>query len=716
MYYLTLFQKKYFFCKQDFFVAKKKQCFSIYKLEQHEINWQKLFNNIIVMNDEKNKLNELEDANSEGKIEDELKEESSKTKKETKKEIKERKKKELMDVWTPILEGIVEDLGGFDNITHYTHCMTRLRITVADESKVNEESIKKTKNSSGCVKVGTQYQIIFGPGFVNKVYAKFDEYFLAQANPQLVQTKIENVKGAGDGWWNKDQTFGTNLMASTRKALTIFANIFIPLIPMFVAGGMALAFKSLIDAIPGASESYAGAGFAAIFDTLGGALLGMLPVLCAYSTMKQIGGDPVYGIGIGLVIVAPSLVNSWSVQTAIQVGLSTGQDLFGFALENNFIEVTDGVITNILVNGNVVEGLDPSWLTPEIAIAMNNGFDAGMLQNLADFNGNTVQESAAGLIGTHQVIFSEFAWGIFSIHLIGYQAQVFSAILGTILTFWVYKLFEYIFPDLVSVVFVPLFTMFISAWLTLWIVGPIGRGMSTLIALLITSVYNTLNIGFLGFGGALMGFTNPLWGLTGLHQGFIAIEATLLAETAARYGESFSFVTAVGANCNIAMGASVLGYAIVVKSKDEKSMGVSAAITANLGITEPAVYGANLQLRYPYLAGMLGGAVGGFFVASTGNYCLSMGSASWLAFISFNPIVTDNYFMFLADQGIATEGFWAPLFLHWSPMAKELVANALAFTTALTMTIVFSQTKWAGRMNKEKNVEVHRIIGRRNRV
>lgn len=101
-----------------------------------------------------------------------------------------------------------------------------------------------------------------------------------------------------------------------------------------------------------------------------------------------------------------------------------------------------------------------------------------------------------------------------------------------------------------------------------------------------------------------------------------------MAETAARYGESFSFVTAVGANCNIAMGASVLGYAIVVKSKDEKSMGVSAAITANLGITEPAVYGANLQLRYPYLAGMLGGAVGGFFVASTGNYCLSMGSAS----------------------------------------------------------------------------------------
>lgn len=632
-----------------------------------------------------------------------------------------------LDIWKPILESLVNELGGFDNIASYTHCATRLRVDVIDDSKVDTDKLKKIEKAKGAIKEGNQFQIIFGAGVVNKVYKQFDDYFMANATPDGDSTNISKVPNK-QAWWDSDFAFKTNMYLATRRGLKVFANIFVPLIPMFVAGGISLALSSFINAMPGATDTFVGQGFFSLFDVIGGALLGMLPVMVAWSTMKQLGGEPVYGIGIGLILVAPALLNSWSATSAIQIGLSAGQDLFGYALENNFIVVATDVlpsgeevtyISDILVNGESlmgmgIAGVDSSWLTPEVAIVLNNGYEVEGLINLATVNGNTPAESAASLIGTHKVIFDQFAWGIFSIHLIGYQAQVFSALLATIMTHFIYKGFLKITPELLAIVFVPLLTIIFSAWLTLWIVGPIGRGISMGIAYTISWVYNTLNVGFLGFGGAVMGFTNPIWGLTGLHQGFTAIEATLIAETASKYGESFSFITAVGCNANVAMGASVIGYAIVVKKQEEKSLGVSTGIAANLGITEPAVYGINLDLRYPFLAGMIGGAVGGFFVASTGTYCTSMGSASWIGLIQFNPIATDNYFTFLETQGV-TGGVLNPVLLGWSPMLKEGIAMSLSFVTAILMTIIFSQTKWGSKMNEERGVEVYNFFGRKNK-
>ncbi len=684
------------------------------------------------------------------------------------------------DIWNPIVEQLVEALGGLDNIQRYLHCATRLRVEVADESKVSIEKLKEVQKGKGVVKEGDQFQVIFGTGIVNKVYKWFDDYYVANTNVGGPEgsSSVRN-KPNKDAWWNSEFTFKANLYLGTRRSLKAFANIFLPCIPIFVAGGLSLAFASLIfntgatDLSGGWGDTFYGVGM--IFQTVGDAMIGMMPVFVAWSTIKQLGGSDVYGIGIGLVLVAPGLVNAWSAATAIQFALAPGNDKIGQIIDNGWAFIqSDGTlminaqsILDSVAKGDVAEfawlqdivdsgatadgfisatdfvngfnsagiagtGLVPidftlveADITADVIIALNFGYSIQDLVGISVSHGESViniSGSASGLVGTYLYIFGNFAWGIFGISFIGYQAQIFAAILATVMVHYLYNFFTRISPEAIAIVVIPFFTLTIATWLTLWIVGPVGRMISEFIAYSVMGLYNLLNInlggkpetfadlgsGTIGLGGALMGFTNPLWGLTGLHQGFTAAEATLLAQTGAQYGESFSFIGAVGPNCNVAMGASALAWCIVAKSDKEKGIALSGAASAELGgITEPAVYGINLDLRYPYLAAMLGGMVGGFWIASTGTYISSMGVGAWIGIVQFAPVPTDAFRQFCLDYGI--NGF----FMEWSPMLKSFIGQVLAFTTAFTMTLVFSQTKWGATMHEERGAEVHQLFAKK---
>ena len=86
--------------------------------------------------------------------------------------------------------------------------------------------------------------------------------------------------------------------------------------------------------------------------------------------------------------------------------------------------------------------------------------------------------------------------------------------------------------------------------------------------------------------------------ITGLHQSFPAIETTLLAEVAKTGG---SFIFPIAAMANIAQGAATLAVFVNSKNEKEKSLASSASISALLGITEPAIFGVNLKLKYPFI-------------------------------------------------------------------------------------------------------------------
>ncbi len=621
------------------------------------------------------------------------------------------------NIWRPITEDIAKYIGGLDNISKYYHCATRLRIEVIDEDKVDADGLKKLDKAKGVNKVGVQWQIIFGAGIVEKAYKDFNQYFIENATPIAGETSIKETVNNSQPWWISDQSFGENVLMSTKRGISEFAAIFIPLIPMFIAGGMSLAFNSLIGVIPGAMDNQLGIGFSKIFDTVGGAILGMLPILVAWSAMKRFGGPEVYGIGIGLILVAPGLLNSWSVQTPISIGLIPGQDALGYVVDQGWATIdTNGLIDAVLINGEMTDislisglpsGILPTDITANVIVAYNNGWTIDQLVNLQTTSGyENIDQAAGSLIGEYTVIWSGFAGGIFAIRLVGYQAQVFSALLASGLVYFVYRFMNKYTPEMIAIVAVPLATILLSTWLTLWIVGPIGRLISNSIAFTFQFLWNTTNFAWFGLGGFLMAFSYPLLVVTGLHQGFTAVEATIIAETAARYGESFTFITAVGSCTNVAVGGAILGYSVIVKDNGERSIGVSSGVTANLGITEPAIFGVNLELVYPMLASMIGAGIGGYFVGMTGTYATSMGSASWIGLVQFNPIVTDAYNQFMMDNGTNL------CLTNWSPMLKEGIALTLSFISAFALTIVFSQTKWGDSYNKLRGVEVYSLIKR----
>lgn len=179
--------------------------------------------------------------------------------------------------------------------------------------------------------------------------------------------------------------------------------------------------------------------------------------------------------------------------------------------------------------------------------------------------------------------------------------------------------------------------------------------MGNLLAAGITWLYNTLG----PVGGALFGFAYAPITMTGMHHSFIAIETQLLADSA-HTGGSFIFSTA--SMNNVAQGAAVLAVLLMTKNQKIKSICSASGISALLGITEPAMFGVTLKLKYPFYAAMAGSAVGSAYLAGTRTLAQALGAAGLPGFISMKP---DHYLDFaigiLLSMGVSfilTIVFW----------------------------------------------------------
>lgn len=218
--------------------------------------------------------------------------------------------------WNQLLNLLTLAFGGPTNIKNFYNCATRLRVHVYDEKKVNLVKLKQLALVKGVNKSGDQFQIIFGAGTVNKVTEKLT-VFLSN-NSKTNQTQFNNQKKII--WWDKRLSVQTNLFLLIRKGIRGFAEIFIPLIPIFIVGGLALAIGSLSETIAKSvnslnTTSFKNAKF--FFDLIGGTILGSLPVFVGYTAMKKFNGTPMLGVAIGLIMVAPSLINGWLSGTAL---------------------------------------------------------------------------------------------------------------------------------------------------------------------------------------------------------------------------------------------------------------------------------------------------------------------------------------------------------------------------------------------------------------
>ena len=231
-------------------------------------------------------------------------------------------------------------------------------------------------------------------------------------------------------------------------------------------------------------------------------------------------------------------------------------------------------------------------------------------------------------------------WDIFGLHVsqTNYQYQVIPVLVAVWLLAFLEKRFHKWLPSAVDFTFTPLLSIMITGFLTFTIIGPVFKGVSDAITAAIVWLYNTTG----AFGMGIFGLSYSAIVTTGLHQSFPAVETQLLAEYARGRGSGdFIFVTACMAN--VAQGAATFAVYFLTKNEKVKGLASSSGVSALLGITEPAMFGVNLKLKYPFIGAICGSAVGSAWIAGTKTLASAVGTAGIPGFISIPPESWGNY-------------------------------------------------------------------------
>lgn len=188
---------------------------------------------------------------------------------------------------------VLEGIGGKDNLVSGAHCATRLRLVVADNSRLNKKAIEEVDGVKGVFEAQGQVQIIFGTGIVNKV---FDEFSKAA---KIETATKEEVKQAA-----------TAKISPFKRAIKTLGDVFVPIIPAIVASGLLMGLlEGLGKAFPGLSAS----DTFTLLSLFANAAFVFLPILIAISTAKVFGGNLFLGAVIGMIMIHPNLINAWNV-------------------------------------------------------------------------------------------------------------------------------------------------------------------------------------------------------------------------------------------------------------------------------------------------------------------------------------------------------------------------------------------------------------------
>ena len=431
---------------------------------------------------------------------------------------------------------VVEAVGGASNISAAAHCATRLRLVIADQSKINQQALDDNEDLKGTFAAGGMFQIIVGPGDVDQVYARMvSDHGVREVSKDEAKEEAEK---------------GGNLFS---RFIKMIADIFVPILPALVAGGLMMAINNVMTAEGLFGERSltamypAIADYAALINMVSSAAFASLPVLVGFSAAKRFGGNVYLGAAIGAAMVSSDLLNAWN--------------------------------------------------------------------------------TGAALAGEQTVSY----WHIFGMDVakIGYQAQVIPTLAVTYVMCLIEKNLHKVLKGTADFLLTPLITMLVTGFLAFTIIGPVTRVIAEYLTWGINWTYTTLGV----FGGLLFGFVYSPIVVTGLHQSFPAIEIPLLPVN----GGVGDFIFPVASMANIAQGAAAL--AIFFKTRDAKLKGLAGAggASAVFGITEPAIFGVNLRLRWPFFCAMAAAAIGSAGVALLNVRGQALGAAGFVGFVSIVP-------------------------------------------------------------------------------
>ena len=195
-----------------------------------------------------------------------------------------------------IAKNLVELVGGKDNIKSVANCMTRCRLELRDYSKADIEKIKKSEGALGVVNAEGQLQIIYGPGKVNKVTAE-----VSKIVGKPVALGEDAVKATKEKLKAKNDTKFKNILKK-------LGNVFIPLIPLFVACGLVLAINNICGVQFGDAYKTTTAG--QIIGLIGNGVFSILSILVGVNAAKEFGSDmPMMGGVLGGILSSAALAN-----------------------------------------------------------------------------------------------------------------------------------------------------------------------------------------------------------------------------------------------------------------------------------------------------------------------------------------------------------------------------------------------------------------------
>lgn len=198
---------------------------------------------------------------------------------------------------------LLEYVGGRDNVSAITHCATRMRFVLVDPKKADEKKIEELDSVRGIFTNAGQFQVIIG----NEVPTFYQEFV---SIAKLEGGSKDDVKAAAKQNQNPVQ-----------RAVTLLAEIFTPLLPAIIVGGLILGFRNVLETVPmgfldGKTITESSVFWNGVNSFLwlpGEAIFHFLPVGITWSITRKMKATEILGIVLGITLVSPQLLNAYAV-------------------------------------------------------------------------------------------------------------------------------------------------------------------------------------------------------------------------------------------------------------------------------------------------------------------------------------------------------------------------------------------------------------------
>ncbi|HFU4012603.1 TPA: PTS system trehalose-specific EIIBC component [Streptococcus suis] len=438
---------------------------------------------------------------------------------------------------------LLDAIGGKENVTAVTHCATRMRFVLADEKKADVKVIEDIPAVKGTFTNAGQFQVIIG----NDVPIFYNDF-----------TAVSGIEGVSK---EAAKSAAKSNQNAIQRVMTMLAEIFTPIIPALIVGGLILGFRNVLEGVQFQALGQAMQDGELLFDASGKpvwntivqvspfwngvnhflwlpgeAIFHYLPVGITWSVSRKMGTSQILGIVLGICLVSPQLLNAYAV---------------------------------------------PSTDAATIA--------------------------------------SDWSWnfGFFSIARIGYQAQVIPALLAGLALSYLEIFWRKVIPEVISMIFVPFLSLLPALILAHTVLGPIGwtigQWLSTIVLAGLTGPVKWLF-------GAIFGALYAPFVITGLHHMTNAIDTQLIADTGGTGLWPMIALSNIAQG-----SAVFAYFIMNRKNEKEAQISLPATISAYLGITEPALFGVNVKYIYPFVAAMVGSSIAGLLSVTFNIQAASIG-------------------------------------------------------------------------------------------